>query len=652
MLKEKPKKTPPVKIDTHDENRVKTAAEDSASSKTGGITKNLRQGAEERFAKHPPIPLDKNGSTPEQILHELQVHQIELEMQNEALRESQEALEESRDRFADLYEFAPVGYVILTKNATIDEINLTGASIIGVERQKLIKSRLGNFVIEDDLELWNHYFIRVQRSTDKQISELKLRKGDGSVITVMLEGVLMSGSAEPVVRMAIIDITDRVRAEENLALKSHDLDELNAAYKTIANGQENLRRSETQLAGALVEKEALLVEVRNQLVEQKRTAAALQESEERYRLVADFTHDWEFWVAPEGKIQYISPSTERILGRPIGQVKSLEELLRQVVHPDDLEKILVHLTAEKAGGGPFEMEYRILLPAGETRWIHHVCLPVFNAKGDFLGTRGSNRDITERKDVEEELKRQHDNLSIAYEKISVTEEVLRENVTELLSREMQLNEALAEKEILLSEIHHRVKNNLTAFISLLALDGSYEETPAGLALKKDLQNRARTMALIHETLYKTHQYSNVDMDVYLSTLVEQVVVSYSDSQQSIRTMVDAKGATLDLARATPMGLIVNELVTNSLKYAFPRGVKSCRPGAGDACTIGVRITKENGMVVLKVFDNGIGLPAGFDLKSTQTLGLKLVNFLARHQLRAKPEVNIEEGTEFTIRFKE
>ena len=131
-----------------------------------------------------------------------------------------------------------------------------------------------------------------------------------------------------------------------------------------------------------------------------------------------------------------------------------------------------------------------------------------------------------------------------------------------------LNDALAEKEVLLSEIHHRVKNNLAAFISLLSLEGSSVETPEGQALKKDLQNRARTMALIHETLYKTRQYSEVDMEFYLSTLIDQVVNSYS-STQSIGTFVDAKGITLDLGRATPIGLIVNELVTNSLKYAFP-----------------------------------------------------------------------------------
>ncbi len=127
---------------------------------------------------------------------------------------------------------------------------------------------------------------------------------------------------------------------------------------------------------------------------------------------------------------------------------------------------------------------------------------------------------------------------------------LQMNLHELTRRERQLSEALAEKEILLSEIHHRVKNNLTAFISLLSLDGSTMETPEGREIRKDLQNRARSMALIHETLYRTHKFDRVDMGAYLSTLVDQVVSSYN-SRQSVKTIVDIPGITLDLARATP-----------------------------------------------------------------------------------------------------
>jgi len=139
------------------------------------------------------------------------------------------------------------------------------------------------------------------------------------------------------------------------------------------------------------------------------------------------------------------------------------------------------------------------------------------------------------------------------------------------------------------------------------------------------------------------------MDIYLNTLVGQVVNSYILTSP-IRIIIDAKGITLDLARATPTGLIINELVTNSLKYAFPPEAM-CHDDPGKPCTIGIQLVKDDGTYQLSVYDNGIGLPAQFDIKTTKTLGLKLVNFLSRHQLRANPEVNNEKGTEFVFRFE-
>jgi len=257
-------------------------------------------------------------------------------------------------------------------------------------------------------------------------------------------------------------------------------------------------------------------------------------------------------------------------------------------------------------------------------------------------------DITDRKRAEDELKRKHDELNVAYEEIRSTQEELRQNIEELSKREQDLNQALAEKEILLSEVHHRVKNNLTAFISLLSLDGSYDESEAGQALRKDLQNRARSMALIHETLYRTGKFSKVDMDVYLNTLVCQIADSYT-KVPSIRTEVHVRGIVLDIAKASTAGLIINELVTNSFKYAFPPGF-DCMEIRGEPCTIRILLSRKDGTYVLTVADNGRGLPAGLDPRATKSLGLKLVNFLARHQLRAEIEVRTDKGTEFIFRL--
>ena len=258
---------------------------------------------------------------------------------------------------------------------------------------------------------------------------------------------------------------------------------------------------------------------------------------------------------------------------------------------------------------------------------------------------------------ERELLAKNDELNALNEELNATQEELRHNVEELgrteviLRRnEAELKESLQEKEVLLSEIHHRVKNNLTAFISLLSLEGPYEDIPGGQALRLDLQNRARSMALVHETLYRTKKYSQVDMDVYLSTLVNQIATTFP-SKKPVTATVSAEGMTIDIARATPCGLIVNELMTNAYKHAFPESSLCGTPGS-PPCNFHVALAKNDGFFALSVSDNGIGLPASVDIKSAQSLGLKLVFFLARHQLRATVDVDGAGGTRYVIRFKE
>jgi PAS domain S-box-containing protein len=258
------------------------------------------------------------------------------------------------------------------------------------------------------------------------------------------------------------------------------------------------------------------------------------------------------------------------------------------------------------------------------------------------------RDITERKKAEEELIRKNEDLNAAFEEISAKEEELHQNIEELSRREEDLKQAVAEKEVLLSEIHHRVKNNLTAFISLLSLDGSYENSEEGQALRKDLQNRARSMALIHETLYRTRKFSEVDMETYLNPLIGQIAASYKMSKP-VRIIIDASGGSLDLSRATTAGLIINELITNSFKYAFPPEF-NCPSVRGEECTIQVSFTRDGDTYELRIADNGRGLPEGFNPLTAKSLGLKLVNFLASHQLRANISLQRDKGTTFIFRM--
>lgn len=166
----------------------------------------LRKLAEEKYAETPPA--DRQTGSVGELLHELQVYQIELEMQNEQLRQSQLDLEKSRDSYANLYEFAPVAYLTLTPGGRITSINLTGAKLLGMERSKLIGRHFASFVSPGDVNRWRRFF----RDTEPRSSELTLGRVDGSRLHVMADGLLMSEDSS--LRVTLTDISERKRAEQ------------------------------------------------------------------------------------------------------------------------------------------------------------------------------------------------------------------------------------------------------------------------------------------------------------------------------------------------------------------------------------------------------------------------------------------------------
>ena len=183
---------------------------------TRSSTRSLRDGAEKELTRSRKISTDLTGQTPEQLNHELQVHQIELEMQAEELMKSKIALEESRDNYFDLYEFAPVGYLTLTDKGIITNANLTGAMLLGVDRSTLIRAPLSKCIAEKDADTWHRYFVSVRKEEENQTCTLLLKRGDGSVFPARLESIRISNSSDKTttVRVAISDITDIKQAEE------------------------------------------------------------------------------------------------------------------------------------------------------------------------------------------------------------------------------------------------------------------------------------------------------------------------------------------------------------------------------------------------------------------------------------------------------
>jgi PAS domain S-box-containing protein len=217
------------------------------------------------------------------------------------------------------------------------------------------------------------------------------------------------------------------------------------------------------------------------------------------------------------------------------------------------------------------------------------------------------------------------------------------DITDRKLTQEKIEASLKEKEILLSEIYHRVKNNMQIIISLLKLQSRHVNEEKYREMFKESQNRILSMSLVHEKLYQSKDLTQIDFNEYIRDLIKDLFQSYGANKGNLTLKIDVKTILLGIDYAIPCGLIINELVTNSLKHAFP----DSREGE---IKVVLRSTGEN-MIELTVGDNGIGIPEDMDFKQTKTLGLHLVTLLAENQLHGNIKLNRSKGTEFIMKFK-
>jgi two-component sensor histidine kinase len=211
----------------------------------------------------------------------------------------------------------------------------------------------------------------------------------------------------------------------------------------------------------------------------------------------------------------------------------------------------------------------------------------------------------------------------------------------LVEKEAHIEAALREKDVLLGEIHHRVKNNLQIVHSLLELQCGQIADPEVLAMLRDSQNRIRSMALIHQTLYQSNDFGRVDIGIFLNSLVPTLVNSYLKNPARIALSIRSEDIHLPINAAIPCGLLINELISNCLKHAFPQE----RRGRIDISFV----HQPDNYVVLTVADNGVGIAEDFELAETTSLGLQLV-FLLADQLHGSMTVHRSNPTSFELRF--
>ncbi|ABQ26306.1 sensor histidine kinase [Geotalea uraniireducens] len=337
-------------------------------------------------------------------------------------------------------------------------------------------------------------------------------------------------------------------------------------------------------------------------LEQERLAEA------KYRGIFENATEGIYQTTPEGRFISCNPATAAILGydNPEDVIENITDIRRQLYVTPQRREELYELMQSGSDVKNFEVEF--YRKDGSKLWVLLHTRPFFNEKHEIHYIDGIIQDITERKMAEE-----------------------------------QLRGSLKEKETLLKEIHHRVKNNLQVISSMLHLQSARATDKEILMAFKESQSRVDTMALIHEKLYQSKDLTVIPMAGYIGDLITNLYISFGINDEQIKAVIKVADVNLNVSTAIPCGLIINELVTNCLKHAFPGGrtgeiVLSLQP-------------QIEGKYELIVSDNGIGFPENADFSNTETLGLKLVISLIS-QLDGTIELDRAGGSTFTIRFSE
>jgi PAS domain S-box-containing protein len=339
---------------------------------------------------------------------------------------------------------------------------------------------------------------------------------------------------------------------------------------------------------------------------------AIREREERLRQavrvsqIGIFDHDHRIDTI------YWSPEQRHIYGFSHDEPVTLSVFLKHL-YPEDSERIAkaVRRAHDPAGDGSFDVEHRIVDRNGSIHWISTRSSTQFEGEGSSrhpVRTVGAVVDITERKNAEEKIEA-----------------------------------SLKEKEILLREIHHRVKNNMQIISSLLGLASENIKDKKYVDMFRESQNRINSMSLIHEKLYRSKDLAKIELNDYIRDLANSIYQSRGVKPGTIVLNINIENVQLGIDRSIPFGLIINELITNSLKYAFPGDRKG-------EIKVSLHLIDEKTFELI-VSDNGVGIPYDVDFRKTGSLGLRLVTMLVENQLKGKIELDRSKGTEFNIKFQ-
>ncbi len=367
--------------------------------------------------------------------------------------------------------------------------------------------------------------------------------------------------------------------------------------------QETNEKLEQRVAQRTKELGLLNERLAREIIMYKEAQEALHKSEEKYRVLVENAMDGIYIISPDG-FEYVNPAFEEIFGYKEKEVCNKKFNFFDLIHPEDRLMIAKREEARKRGEKtPTLYSFRVMTKEGKVKHVEVDTIPLQGEKVRILGVL---RDITERKEAEKQLK-----------------------------------SALTENETLLRELHHRVKNNMQIISSLLRLQARNIKNKKLHEAFKSCHNRIRSMALIHEKFYKSEDLTRIELDKYIQELTIHLFHTYGVAPNNIRFTTEMEKVRIEINRAIPLGLITNELVSNSLRHAFPNGKKG---------EIRIKLRKSfNSKFELFIGDNGVGIPGNIDISNARSLGMQLVNDLVK-QIEGQLDLKRDGGTSFQITF--
>jgi PAS domain S-box-containing protein len=591
-------------------------------------------------------------------------------------KQAEESTKVSEERYRMIFDEAPMGIAISTMDGKIVDLNKAQAEMIGSAVEELRGRSVDEYYVDPDkrremIELFN-------KAGKVRDFEMELKKKDGSIIVELLNLDRYKIGGKDHLFATGRDITERTQAEKatkntlrfqqvlmdavpspifykdaecvylggNKAFERYvglsseqfvgktvyEISPVDLAEKYDKADRELLNNPGVQTYEATVVyangtrhdvvfnkavftnaegKTAGLVGVILDITERKQAEEALKNRESMLQKIFDILPVGLWLADKDGKLLRGNPEGVKIWGAEpkvglseYGVFKGRRLPSGEEVAPNDWA--LAHTIRDKVTIVDELLEIDAF--DGKKKTILNYTAPVLDAQGNIQGALVVNQDITERKRAEEAVKA-----------------------------------SLREKEILLREIHHRVKNNMQIISSLFNLQAGYIKDEDARRMLREGQLRIRAMALVHEKLYQSRDMSKIDFSDYLRSLSDHLFHFFSVEADRIRLETNLEHVQLDVNSAVPCGLLATELITNALKHAFPGDRKG---------VVGVRLyRREDGAVELHVSDDGVGFPEAVDFRKTGSLGLQIVSLLVG-QLEGTIELDRENGAAFTIVFRE